>query len=269
MSRAGEKAKEKAVCAGTVPFLVSPEELYALLPAGRNFLLLLDYDGTLVPYAPTPGEALPGDELVFLLNVLAGRPNVVLAILSGRSRPDLEALLPVAGAVMVFCHGAVIAWPGGRTQAVPVPPGLGQLFELAAQLFPPSGGFLVENKGHSLAVHYRLADPVRAVFLLEEFKKRALPSIIKGGELEFLEGEKVLEVRPAGVGKGRAAQKIMAAFPAHYPVCLGDDTTDEDAFEAVGEKGVTVLVREEGRPSRARYRLAGFEEARRFLKCFM
>lgn len=269
MNEAAGKERIRDAGSKSVPPLISAEELHALLPAGRNFLLLLDYDGTLVPYARRPQEALPGEELVILLNQLAGRPGVRLAVLSGRSRKDLERILPVKGAILACCHGAELVWPDQKAEVVLLPPGLESFLGLAAELFPESGGFLVENKGHSLAVHYRLAGAERAVFALEEFKKRALQSIIKGSEWEFLEGEKVLEVRPAGANKGVAAQKIMAAFPAHYPVCLGDDATDEDAFDIVGAKGLCVLVREEERPSCARYRLAGWKEARHFLKCFL
>ncbi len=265
---------EKTNKPASVPPVVSAEELYAVLPAGRDFLLMLDYDGTLVPYAGRPDEALPGEELVFLLKSLAGRPGLCLALLSGRSRQDLESLLPLEGVIMAFCHGAVIKWSSGKTDSFPLPAGLGRLAALAGELFPKNEGFLVENKGHSLAVHYRLAEPERAGILLEEFKKRAFNNfnfnnIIKNGELELLEGEKVLEVRPAGINKGEAAQKIMAACRSHYPIYLGDDTTDEDAFMAVSGRGLGVLVREENRPSHASYRLAGWKEARKFLKCFL
>jgi len=259
---------EKTCSQMSLPPTLLAKELYSILPAGKDVLLMLDYDGTLVPFKSRPEEALPGDELVILLKRLAGRPGLLLALLSGRSQPDLENLLPLKGVTMVFCHGAILKWPSGEQEVAPLPAGLSSITALAEEIAAKNEGFLIENKKYSLAIHYRLVEPSRARILLEEFKKRAL-HIIKNQALELLEGEKVLEIRPAGINKGEAAKKIMTAYQSHYPIYLGDDTTDEDAFKAVKGRGLGVLVREENRPSFAVYHLAGWREAREFLRCFL
>ncbi|MCL6612865.1 MAG: trehalose-phosphatase [Peptococcaceae bacterium] len=248
--------------------LVTPEELYRMLPASGSLLIMLDYDGTLVPIAGRPENARPDGNLLMLLESLAARPGFLVAVISGRGLADLAALLPVEGLILAACHGARIRWPDGREDSAAVPfaagEGLRALAALAGRLTAGGRGIFLEEKDSALALHYRLAVPAAARGILHEFVNSAR-HIIKNQGLEILRGKKVLEVRPRGVNKGIAVEKLTGEYAEAFPVYLGDDATDEDAFRALGERGLGVLVARRARRTSACCRLAGVEEARLFL----
>ena len=125
------------------------------------------------------------------------------------------------------------------------------------QHVPPESGFLIEDKRFVLALHYRLADPDRALDLrlrLREFIVAHTPALVIG------EGKMVIEARPRYANKGEALRRLAAGRrdrEKRVTVYFGDDVTDEDAFEVLREDGgVTVRVCEPPVPSWARYRVA-------------
>lgn len=218
--------------------------------------LFLDYDGTLVPIAGTPDRAVPPPELLRLLRRLVGRDGLRLAVISGRDLKDLQTLLPVPGLYLTAGHGALIQAPGAPPQALVRADraGLDRLARETRALVSGESGFLVEPKAFSLAFHYRLADPARVEPVLAAFtalREEHCPA----PDWELIPGRKVVEVRPVGVNKGTAVQHLLAAWPGAYPVYLGDDVTDEDAFRALSGRGLTILVADTPRPTAARQRL--------------
>ncbi|MCG8403127.1 MAG: trehalose-phosphatase [Firmicutes bacterium] len=239
-----------------MPALTTPRELAELVRRAGQLFLFCDYDGTLVPIAPTPAEARPDSLLIDLLGELAALPGVRVALVSGRGLADLSQMIPVPGLYLVGCHGAELRRPGGDEKALAhhAGPALAQTARRMCRVLEGRRGFWLEQKKYSLALHYRLAGPGEASEVLEAFRLAGDEAARRHG-LVFTPGKKVLELRPGEAHKGAAVLRLLEECPGALPVYLGDDTTDEDAFAALGGRGVTVLVARESRPSAAGLRL--------------
>ena len=196
-------------------------------------------------------------------------PDIAVAIVSGRALADLRTLLPVPGLVYIGTHGCEVGTADGRTQLL-VPGGVVSLAiarlrqEIAPMLFGAPGLFL-EDKRYALALHYRLAQPqdMRAI---EGFLAAVRAYQRKGITLEVIHGKKVIEVRPVGSNKGKAVQFLLAGeYTNTLPVYIGDDLTDEEAFVALSERGITIVVADPPRASAAQYYLSDTPEVLRFL----
>ncbi|MFO0604843.1 MAG: bifunctional alpha,alpha-trehalose-phosphate synthase (UDP-forming)/trehalose-phosphatase [Polyangiales bacterium] len=238
---------------------------FALHDAAR-LVLLLDYDGTLVRIAATPELATPDDELVALLARLAARPGTEVHVVSGRSRDEIEQWFGHLPISLHAEHGQWSRAPGGQWSGADVP--AGAWYERAAEILEDfaarTPGSLVERKRSGLAWHYRMCDPEYGAAQANELKVH-LTSLLSNAPVEILSGDKVVELRPHGANKGRA---VAAALPADLAgvtvAAFGDDTTDEDLFAAVPPSGWTFRVG--NAPSRARLRLASYEDVRAMLE---
>jgi trehalose 6-phosphate synthase/phosphatase len=225
--------------------------------AGRR-LLLLDYDGTLVPLRRTPAAAVPDERLGSLLARLATAADV--AVVSSRPRATLEewfGQLPVA---LVAEHGAWVR-PAGRAweQTGPLPTGWKpKVRELMESFVGRLPGSFVEEKEATVAWHFRNSDPDLAQLRARELTEHLI-GLTESSECRVVEGSKVIEVRPAGVGKGEGARRFLAGG-YDFVLAIGDDTTDEDLFRALPERAYSVRVG----PARtsARYNVATQAAAR-------
>jgi len=237
--------------------LVTPETLAEKMAGAPRLLLMLDYDGTLVPIAPTPDQARPEQELISVLGELSLLPGRVVAIISGRRLSELQELIPLAGLHLVGAHGAEIQEADGKVHRLfkdqRAKEIISELDGIARECIASRRGFLVENKGISLALHYRQADPFLARQVIDNFIKK-ISSLPDANRLELMPGKKVLEVRPRGVNKGLAVRYLCRKHAGALPVYIGDDITDEDAFKAL-KNGCTILVSPRPRPSAASARL--------------
>jgi trehalose 6-phosphate synthase/phosphatase len=265
-SLAGEHRPETR----TQPTLSAADDLDRLaerLSASDGLLLLLDYDGTLVPFARMPDLAAPDGSLRDLLAALAARPGARVHVVSGRRREPLERWL---GQLPIALHAEHGYWsrsaPGDPWTAMPGvstdwKPAVRRLLEQEAKLTP---GTLIEEKTVTLAWHWRMAEPELGAARAEELWRK-LGSILDEAPLEVIRGAKVFEVRPRGVSKARVVERVLAPLKPPLPVvvAMGDDRTDEDTFRALPGDAVTIAVGY--RPSIARYRLASPTAARTFL----
>ncbi|HEU4411382.1 MAG TPA: trehalose-phosphatase [Polyangiaceae bacterium] len=213
----------------------------------RDLALLLDYDGTLVPFAPRPELAAPDPALLELLGALAGREGAELHLVSGRDRPTLEAWF---GHLPIALHGEHGYWtrpsPGAPWRALPgVPtdwkPRLRALLEGYAR---PLEGAFVEEKSASLGWHYRAAARAEAARAAAAELAARLRAELEGGPLELLEGDCVLEVRARGVNKGRVVAALVEGWGGapKTVIAFGDDRTDEDMFAALPPGAFAVHV---------------------------
>jgi trehalose 6-phosphate synthase/phosphatase len=230
-----------------------------------HLALLLDYDGTLVPFAATPALAAPDAALVELLRRLCARRRTEVHLVSGRRRETLERWF---GALPVGLHAEHGYWsrlPGGAWVAADVGPTewrervLGLLRDFAQR----TPGSLIEEKTAGYAWHYRAADPEFGSAQAKELMLH-LSTFLMNVPVEVLQGDMVVEVRPHGVNKGKAVQQILAhAAPGTLLLAIGDDRTDEDTFAALPEGAIAVHVGPA--PSRAPLRIRDVAAARALL----
>lgn len=234
-------------------------------PALRAIALFLDVDGTLLELAATPQAVSVSDDLREGLRMLFLGSGGAVALVSGRAIADLDALfapltLPSAGLHGYEHRGASGAY---RRRPPPATAALEDARGAMVHLARQHPGLMVEDKQFALALHYRNAPH------LEDAVVKAMREVAGrlAGELELQQGKMVVELRPAGATKAEAVAAFLAEppFAGRRPIFLGDDLTDEPAFELVNRlEGVSVVV-SATRPSAARARLADVSAVRRWL----
>lgn len=238
------------------------------LLSGPGVALVLDYDGTLVPFASTPDRARPDSALVQLLQRLAQRRDRVVHLASGRDRATLLNWFGALGLGLHAEHGYWSRTPDGEWVRRPVPaldwmPSVRAIMERFCEHAP---GSFVEEKAVALAWHYRRCEPQFGASQARELRSH-LAKLLANQPAEVLPGVKVVEVRPAGIHKGLIVQDLAPRVPAGWPiVAIGDDATDEDLFRALPADGVSIHVG--SRDSVARYRLSDPTSVRLLLERF-
>jgi trehalose 6-phosphate synthase/phosphatase len=247
--------------------LLTPHQRLRLLQAAHdadNRVLIMDYDGTLVPFERRPGAAAPDDDLLSLLRRLVASPSTQVALVSGRDRATLTRWFGEVGAILIAEHGAWVREPGSDwVTSTPLTAAWKETVRPAMEdIVDRTPGSFIEEKDYSLAWHYRLAQKDQAALRLRELVERLAATADSLG-LSLLEGDRVLEVKNAGVDKGSAAHRWMAAPEVSFVFVAGDDRTDEDLFEAAPDSAWTIKI---GRgPSRARTTLPSWREMRSLL----
>jgi trehalose 6-phosphate synthase/phosphatase len=243
-------------------------ELRALVDEARAaafLILLIDYDGTLVPFAPTPELARPDREALHLLERLAARPRTEVHVVSGRPRATLERWL---GALPVTLHAEHGFWSrpfgeAGRALESPKMAWREQVLAVLREYADRTPGSLVEEKPAGVAWHYRAADAEYGAAQANELRLH-LTEILGNTPVETLVGEKVIELRAHGVNKGRIVPGILERHPGAFVVAFGDDQSDEDMFAALPPTARTVHV---GRgQTQATLRVASVREVRAVLR---
>jgi len=226
--------------------------------------LLLDYDGTLVEFAPTPDLAVPDAEVLALLEGLARR--YVVHVVSGRRRDTLERWLGYLPIGLHAEHGFWSRLPGEEWHGAGLDPSswLPQVRAILEEYAARTPGALVEEKTAGLAWHYRAADPEFGAAQAGDLMLH-LATLLSNAPAEVLSGERVVEIRPQGVNKGQVVPVVLSHSPPRTLVAaLGDDRTDEDLFAALPPGSISVHVGPA--PSRADLRLRNVTESRAFLR---
>jgi trehalose 6-phosphate phosphatase len=240
-----------------------PDALHDLDLTGRRPAVFFDFDGTLSDIVNDPGSARLVEGAADALQKLAAECPV--AVLSGRDLGDVTNRIGLSGIWYAGSHGFELTAPDGKhhqndaaAAAVPV------LEQAAAELRDELGsirGVVVEHKRFGVAVHYRNADRDRVGEVAV-----AVRAAGRRDGLRVTTGREVIELRPdVDWDKGKTLRWVMdhlheAGAGSRVPVYLGDDITDEDAFDAVGHGGIPILVRhdEDGdRATAARFALEG------------
>lgn len=223
--------------------------------------LFLDYDGTLAEFAPSPDIVIPDPELLDLLTRLANKPDLRLAVISGRRLQHIRKLVPIPEIWLAGTYGIELLSPSGRVSSQlnfgSIRPALEKLKPKWETLIASQGGFYIEDKGWSLALHARFASDENAEKILAEASRLAR-QLIQKSKLRLLGGHKFLEICPTTADKGKAVQKILAydAFSGALPIFIGDDDKDEGAFAVVkAHHGIAILVATESRKTQADYYL--------------
>lgn len=212
----------------------------------RQPVVFLDFDGTLAPIVDDPDDAaLPRRGRELLARLATHR---TIAVVSGRDLDDLRKRVGVDGLFYAGSHGIRLAGPGGWTQELDEAgrflPALDRAEAALADRLAGLAGVTLERKRFALAIHYRQAgDPVEARV------RRAAEEVAEAsGELRVASGRMVIELRPAlDWGKREAIRRLLEVLELRgekvFPIYIGDDLTDEDAFDAIRSDGLPIVVR--------------------------
>ena len=230
---------------------------------GKKLLLFLDYDGTLTPIVESPDMAVIPDDMRSLLAEL--RRRLPIAVISGRSLEDIKKRVGIEGIIYAGNHGAEI-WDGEKTIASQqsfVSRDLMQEFlNRLKESLSPINGVLIEDKGITASIHYRMV------------KERDLPKLFKTftelskdykDSFRIVIGKKVFEIRPVDIwDKGDAVSWIIKNIGnGSAPIYIGDDATDEDAFKILRGKGINICI---GGNAEAEYYLKNQKEVKDILQ---
>ena len=236
-------------------------------PFAANWAFFLDVDGTLLEHAAQPQDVRVGPELLRLLQRLLAAAGGAVALISGRSVEDLDRLFAPLAFPAAGQHGTERrAADGARHRHVPPLEHLGRAAAEIVRLTAANAGLQLENKGMTLALHYRHAPGLKD---LAEREMRAIAAAL-GDEFELQEGKFVLEIKPSGKDKGSAIAEFAgeSPFAGRLPVFVGDDLTDELGFDVVNRcGGHSVKVGPGG--SCARWRLADAAAVRGWLQSWV
>jgi len=232
-------------------------ELLNTYASAEQRLILLDYDGTLVPFSRLPQQAVPGDQLLDILGQLCETPQNEIYIVSGRDSQTLENWLGKLPIGLIAEHGAKMRHRGGEwTKEVgnELNDWMQNVEKVMNSYVAKCPHSFIERKEFSLAWHYRNADLVQAAIWAKELlselsdKTEQLP-------LSVLNGNKVIEVRPKGINKGTAISKVLDAKHYDFVLCLGDDKTDEDMFKRLARLQHAFTIKVGNEASFAKYNL--------------
>jgi len=231
--------------------------------AQSGWAYFLDVDGTLVDLAATPDAILVDPALPALLGALHQASAGALALVSGRALSDLDLRLGIPALAMAGQHGLERRDAVGRLWLHTTPPQAKHVIQAAlAPLLKRHGGLLLEDKGLTLALHYRQAPELASY--VHQLMRRLVAQTGEG--LVVQAGKCVVEIKPAGVDKGTAVGEYLSEPPFldRRPVFIGDDRTDEQGFAAVNARGGISIGVGPGK-SCARYRLADVAAVRAWL----
>jgi trehalose 6-phosphate phosphatase len=242
-------------------------EIRRKIAEGGKLLLFLDYDGTLVPVRKLPQDAMLPPARRKLLRHLS--QNAFVCIVTGRSLEDIEQLVGLDNIAYIGNHGLELRW-GYRSWVHPLARKNGTALKvLLSGIEKKTNRFprlTIEDKGITASIHFRQMRPA----LVPNVRKIVIDAVrCSGSEFLLAEGKKVLEIRPnLGWHKGKGIQRLKRWIPhgdRSLIVYIGDDRTDEDAFQALGRKAITIHVGC-NQDSLARYRMANVGQVWNFIK---
>lgn len=228
----------------------------------RRCALFLDLDGTLAPIMPRPDDVGPDPYRARLLGRLRSTFEDRVAVVSGRALLDLDHILTGGVTALAAVHGLVRRSADGVVTAREPHQGLDDARRILGELAHCERGLLFEDKGLSVALHYRAAPACgEAVIEAAERLSQATGLVLQLGEM-------VAELRTPGADKGSAVAAFIreAPFVGATPVFIGDDLTDEDGFAAANRLGGFGVLVGEPRPTQARYNLADTHAVYRWLE---
>lgn len=244
----------------------------------RNKLiyLFLDYDGTLSPMANTPDKAVITPGIKDLLRKLSKLPNCKIAIVSGRALKDISKKIGLKGVVYVGNHGFEIKGPKIKFKSLISRKYIKIVKKIKAKLKKELSSFrgvFLEDKGYCLTLHYRLANANDISAITSKFYFATFIDEFRNN-IHVKTGKMTREIRPPFIwNKGTAVLWLLGKQVSVFknrgektlPVYIGDDVTDEDAFQVLRNRGLTIFV---GRPqnTKARFYLKNTKDVEKFLE---
>ncbi|MBI3319817.1 MAG: trehalose-phosphatase [Candidatus Omnitrophica bacterium] len=246
------------------------------LERAQRLLLFLDYDGTLTPLVDHPSKAYLAQDTKRVLAQLTRQPSIWVVLISGRSLQDLKRMIRLRNLWYVGNHGLELSSPVFLRYTNPAArtsrPRLRQIAQRLNEVLKPITGAWIEDKGLTLSVHYRAVASGEMLPLRNGFYAVVRPYLEKR-QVRVDTGTGVFEVQPPVRWNKSTMVKwlmarCMAAEPGTsvLPIYVGDDHTDEEAFEAFASHGITVSVGPSSPFTRAQYHVSSTEEVRDLLK---
>lgn len=244
------------------------ERFLRTLENAPSSVLLLDYDGTLAPFALDRLQAIPYLGVTDLLQQIVAGARTRLVIVTGRDAREIAPLIGLIPVPEVWgSHGLQRLLPDGTCEMPVIPESIARALTEGLRWIAYQGLHdTIEVKPGSIAVHWRgleddAASKLRGRVLLGWFP------IAERGSLRLLEFDGGVEMRMADLDKGDAVRVILSETAPDVPVAyLGDDATDEHAFQALGDRGLSALVRPVARRTSAKVWLKPPDELREFLE---
>jgi trehalose-phosphatase len=253
----------------------NPEALIRHALHKQHLWLFLDYDGTLVDFAPTPETINPAPQINALLTRLVSKPAVRVSILSGRRLRDIQSLIPVSGLYLAGTYGIELLTPEGeliqRVKLETIRPFLEMVKPRWAEIIKGETGFYIEDKDWALALHAKFSEDSvaeRVLALAREVVKQELAE----EQIRILGGHKFLEIAPPLAHKGKSVSYLLQHYPLPKAllVYIGDDDKDEEAFDVIqANQGLAIRVMNEtqpAQPTRANYTLSSPAEVNTWLE---
>jgi trehalose 6-phosphate synthase/phosphatase len=233
--------------------------------SAKQKILFLDYDGTLSPLVRHPDLAKPSEDCLNLLTKLTNIPGVDLVLISGRSKNTLQNWFQIKNLNFVAEHGAWhkfldTDWQTLKPLTSDWKPQIIAILQTYADRVP---GTFIEDKDYSVCWHYRNADPEFATIRIKELMDD-LVGLTANSDLQVMQGNKIIEVKNAGISKGTAAGLFLSKKEYDFILAIGDDLTDEDLFQVLPPQGFSIKVGA-GR-SHAKYNLSNSGEVIELLK---
>lgn len=250
------------------PVPLEQRQLVSAFRRAQSRLILLDYDGTLTPFATLPQSAIPTPDLINILEVLAQDQQSVVALISGRSRADLEKWFGgIPNLWLAAEHGAVLRSPVSQDWEEPhFSAGDGweqRVYPILEHFVDRTPGSFIEEKEFSLVWHYRMADLEFGEWLANDLVAN-LDHMLADSPLKAVKGQKTVEVKLLWANKGQVCSRFLRTdHEFDFIMAAGDDATDEDLFCQLPEDAWTIHI---GRNrSHAKYYLSNPEEMARLL----
>ncbi len=240
----------------------------------KQLFIFLDYDGTLTPIVKIPEKAVVSAATKAAIKKISNKPSCKIAIISGRALKDVKEKISLDNIIYSGNHGLEIKGPKIRFKTTVTPEYISILSQIKKELKKKISlikGAFIEDKGLSLSLHFRLVDKKLIPLVMAAFQE-AVTLYLARNKIKVKPGKMVLEVRPAlEWDKGKvvlwllARQKFAKNGKPIFPIYIGDDLTDEDAFVALKGIGLTVIVGNSS-PSLAQYYLKDTNEVRELLE---
>ena len=266
-----DAVSERGRYSDTQPKRLRTTEVLETYRRASRRLLMIDYDGTLVPFAGQPWQAVPPPVVMRLLTSLAAEPHNCVALTSGRTAEDLNRWFgAIKGLWLIAEHGAEVkspleaSWEPLRSEVST--DWKSTVMPILEHFVDRTPGSFVEEKKYGVVWHYRMAEPEFGAWLANELVSM-LEAMLAETELRAFRGDKVVEVKPVWANKGEALDRLLAVLSSpDFLFAAGDDRTDEDLFEHMPTEAWTVHIGPGA--TRAAFVLPDFESLRRVLEMF-
>ena len=208
----------------------------------KKRLILLDYDGTLMGYQSDPAAVKPDEDLLTIMQKIRKAPENKLVVISGRDRATLDNWLGHLEIDMAAEHGVWIKRRGEWKLSTGAKDDWKKdIHPVLETLVERTPGSFIEEKDYSIAWHYRNIDKGLGEKRVREFRD-VLLYLTANLDLQVLEGNKVVEIKNAGINKGKAALYWKNKEKYDFIMAIGDDHTDEDTFKALPQDAYTIKV---------------------------